>query len=262
MSLKHSEGTVIFKSSRSFLVRCETYERLANDLAEEILAVSKKAITENGHFSVALSGGATPKGLYLKMSDASFRNRFDWHRIHFFWGDERWVSPDHLRSNYRMAAEALLTKVDIPIENIHPIATMKNDPDESASLYEEELAKHFGTRKGEFPRFDFLLLGLGQDGHTASLFPGNAALDEKKRFVIPVFEKDLEEPRITLTLPVMNRARHIVFIVSGMEKADILKRVLESKSKDDLLPAQRVRPERGNLFWFVDKSAASHLSEN
>ncbi len=249
------------KKSEIQVLIYENYNRLCDELVRKILGISKKAIRENGLFNMALAGGATPKGLYLRMSDSTYRNEFQWPQMHFFWGDERWVSPDHLRSNYRMAAEALLTKVDLPVENIHHIITKEGDPDASADRYERELMLHFGLREGEFPKFDLMLLGLGQDGHIASLFPGDSALHELKHLVLPVIDQDLEEPRVTLTLPVINYANHIIFMASGIEKSHAVQMVLEPEEGSPVLPAQMIYPEHGTLAWYVDRSAASNLKK-
>lgn len=239
----------------------ENYTRLCEELVKKVLALSKRAIRANGFFNIAISGGSTPKGLYLKMSDSNYRNEFDWHQIHFFWGDERWVPPTHLRSNYRMAAEALLTKVDLPVQNIHHIITREGDPASSSLQYEQELTNHFGLRKDEYPKFDLFLLGLGQDGHTASLFPGDSALHETRRLVVPVIDADLEEPRITMTLPVINHAQNIIFMASGIEKSHVVQMVLEPETGLPLLPAQLVSPDPGVISWYVDKLAASKLKK-
>lgn len=160
-----------------------------------------------------------------------------------------------------MAAEALLAKVDIPPENIHPIETRGCEPETSALRYHDEIAKQFGCREGERPVFDVILLGLGQDGHIASLFPGSPALDEKTRFVVSALDEELGEKRITLTLPVINRARQILFMVSGKEKAEALYTVLESGEQRYAIPARLVRPEQGTVSWFVDKPAGFFLNK-
>lgn len=247
--------------TRFELVVCNNYHQLANEIAKRVLDLSRIAIKNHGEFKIALSGGSTPKGLYLRMAETDLRHEFKWHAFHFFWGDERFVPITDIRSNYRMAAETLLTKCDIPVENIHPIKTKEITPEESAHLYEEDLKSYFNLKKGEFPEFDLILLGLGHDGHTASLFPGNPALDEKERLAVAVSDPEVEEPRITLTLPVINRAKHVICMVSGTEKAAILNTVIgESPRKDHALPAQLVQPEKGTLSWYVDKSAMSMLA--
>ncbi len=240
---------------------CDHYRHVCDELTEKILSISKVAIQNKGRFNMALAGGTTPKGVYMRMADKDYQKKFAWHQMHFFWGDERWVHIGDIRNNYRMVAEALLTKVDIPIENIHPITTKEETPEHSAVLYEKELTAHFNLKKGEFPEFDLILLGLGPDAHVASLFPGNSVLKEEKRLAVPVIEKEIEEPRVTLTFPVINHAKHVIFMVTGMDKANALHMVFETKPKEPL-PAQMVFPVNGYLTWFVDKPAISKVSIN
>ena len=248
------------EKSRFELVVSNNYHQLATELAKRVLELSRSAIKARGEFTIALSGGTTPKGLYLRMTESDLRNEFKWQSMHFFWGDERWVPFDHIKSNYRMAAEVMLAKCDVPVENLHPIRTKEGFPDDGAKLYEEELTNHFKLKKGEFPEFDLILLGLGHDGGIASHFPGNPSLEEKKRLAVAVTDSEAEEPRVTLTIPVINRARHIIYIVSGREKAGILNTILTSGgSSDVILPAQLVQPEKGTLSWYVDKAAMAVL---
>lgn len=247
--------------TRFELVVCNNYHQLANEIAKRVLELSRTAIKNHGEFKIALSGGSTPKGLYLRMGETDLRTEFKWQAFHFFWGDERFVPITDIRSNYRMAAETLLTKCDIPVEHIHPIKTKDITPEQSANLYEQDLKSYFNLKKDEFPEFDLILLGLGHDGHTASLFPGNPALAEKERLAVAVSDPEVEEPRITLTLPVINHAKHIICMVSGAEKAGILNAVIgESARKDHTLPAQLIQPEKGTLSWYVDKAAMSMLA--
>ncbi len=240
------------------IILCENDHDLAEKAAQEILLLSQKAIQTTGRFNIALSGGGTPKPLYLKMAERPYREQFAWHQMHFFWTDERWVPPQHKRSNYRIAAESLLTRVDIPFENIHPMKTGEGDPKDSAASYEKEILSHFGTKE-EIPRFDLVLLGAGLDGHTASLFPEEPVIFEKKRLVASLFSNEMEEFRITFTLPLINHAQHIFFLVTGREKAPILAQLLEGDKTENLLPAQRVMSAQGAPSWFVDKSAAALL---
>lgn len=242
------------------LTVCKNYELLCDVVTKQILETSRRVLETQDRFTLALSGSVTPKGVYTRMASRDYHNEFDWHRFHFFWGDERWVPPDHVKSNYRMVAEALLTRVDIPIENIHFVKTKEGNPETSALHYEEELTSFFGLRKGQMPRFDLMLLGLGIDGHTSSLFPNTSAVAETKRLVVSNDIPDIEEPRVTLTFPVINHAAAVFFLVSGSEKSEILHTVLEGGLRDVMLPAQRVRPKDGSLHWFVDKAAASLLT--
>jgi len=240
----------------------ENYEALCRQVAKNILSLSEKAISEQGRFTLLLSGGAAPRGVYALMAGRDCRGRFQWQNIHFFWGDERYLPPEDPKSNYRMVAETLLTQVDIPPENIHPMRTGERTPEIAAEHYEEELASFFKLKKGEFPRFDLALLGLGSDGHTASLFSGHPALLEARRLVVPVFQKNIDPPqRITVTLSLINEAETIFFLVSGHEKAAVLKTVLEGQ-RDTILPAQRVKPSRGEIFWYTDQAAAARLDQS
>ncbi len=255
------EKFVTSEKNRFELIVCPNYQQLSTEITKRILELSRIAIKNKGEFTIALSGGSTPKGLYLRMAEADFRNEFKWPSIHFFWGDEKWVPIADIRNNYRMVAEAFLAKCDVPVENIHPIKTKEASPEVSANLYEADLISHFKLKKGEFPKFDLILLGLGQDGHVASLFPGNPALEEKKRLAVSVKAEEVEEPRVTLTFPVINHAQNIIFMVSGKEKATILNTVLGNGKHIEGMssPAEWVQPDKGTLAWYADKSAMSIL---
>lgn len=237
----------------------KNYVAMADETTRNILALSQKVIRSKGQCTIALTGGNTVRSIYARMAAPEYRDQFDWHKMHFFWGDERWVPPDHPKSNYHIVADTFLTKVDIPFENIHPIKTKEGNPESASELYEKEIIAHFGIKNGEFPRFDLMMLGVGQDGHVASLFPGHEVLQESKRLVMPTYYEEAEERRITMTLPVFNHARHIFFVLAGMEKASILHTVLEGPTSQDPLPVQRIHPHQGSLYWFVDKAAASLL---
>ena len=246
------------ETSKIRLQVAKNYPELCKQVVQNILALSRNAIAAHGHFSILLSGGATPKGVYALMASPEYREQFQWHKIHFFWGDERWVSADDAKSNYRMATEAILMKADIPPQNIHPIRTLDGTLETAAAVYEKELASFFDLRNGECPRFDLILLGLGQDGHTASLFPGDPALSETNRLVAAVSQKEIDPAeRITVTLPVINHAAVIFFLASGREKSQALKTALEGKGRQ--LPAQQVNPPNGEVWWFADQPAASLL---
>jgi 6-phosphogluconolactonase len=235
----------------------ENYEELCQKAAQGILDFSNKKIAAQGRFSMVLSGGSTPKGIYQCMAGASYRNKFQWEKMHFFWGDERWVPPEDQKSNYRMVSEALLTKVKIPFVNIHPIQTMNGDIQTSARTYEETISNFFKLKKGDFPRFDLILLGLGPDGHTASLFPGNPSLLVKDRLAVSTSQEGIPEKRITLTLPAINHAEMIFFLVSGPEKADMVHEILEDENS--IFPAKEITPSQGSICWFLDKAAAGKL---
>ncbi len=235
------------------------YGEFCAKVTEEILNLSNKRIGTKNCFTIVLSGGSTPKGIYQCMASPSYRNKFRWDKIHFFWGDERWVLPEDPRSNYRMVLDALLSKVNVPSGNIHPIQTKDCNLQTSAILYEKTISDFFKLTKAGFPVFDLLLLGLGQDGHTSSLFPGNPALLENNRLVVATSAKGIPEKRITLTLPVINHAQTIFFLVSGPGKAEIAAKVLEN-GKEHTFPASDIRPLQGNVLWFLDKAAASRLT--
>lgn len=206
-------------------------------------------------FAVALSGGTTPKRLYQLLAEQS--SAIDWTKMHFFWSDERHVPPDHPDSNYHMAHEALLSKVPVPSENIHRIHAEFPDPTEAASDYEATLSNFFALGPGELPHFDLILLGLGPDAHTASIFPGSLEAINTDRLVLANWIEKLNTHRLTMTMPVINAAKVVVFLVSGAEKAEALKAVIDGPH--DLLkyPAQAVAPTEGSLKWLVDEAASS-----
>jgi len=230
-------------------------QELFQAAAAEFIALASTAIRDHRKFTVALSGGSTPKSLYSVLA----RSALPWDKIFFFWSDERHVPPDHPESNYRMAKEALLSKVPVPPENIFRVRAEEKNANVVAKDYEEALRSFFGLRPGEFPRFDLILLGLGPDGHTASLFPNTAALNETKLLVVANWVEKFKANRITFTYPVLNNAACVIFLVSGADKADMVRTVLEDGRAD--LPSQRVHPVNGRLLWLLDKGAASKLSK-
>jgi 6-phosphogluconolactonase len=223
--------------------------------ATEFTTLALQAVQSRGRFSVALSGGSTPKTLYALLASGSLPN-IPWEKIFFFFGDERFVPPDHPDSNYRMAREAgLFAKV--PDDHVFRLRTEEKDADTAALQYEQTVQRFFGLQPGEFPRFDLVFLGLGPDGHTASLFPGTAALNEKSRLVVANWVDKFQTYRITLTLPVLNRAACVLFLISGADKANIVREVLKNANAN--LPSQKVRPADGRLLWLLDRGAASGL---
>ncbi|MGH9863360.1 MAG: 6-phosphogluconolactonase [Candidatus Acidiferrales bacterium] len=239
---------------RGTLVICPDLESLSREAAQRFVAAVAETLQGRGEsFSVALSGGATPRRFYELLASDEFRPKIPWTHLHIFWGDERMVSPDHAESNYRVAREALLTHIPLPPQNIHPIAA-HTSAEQAALAYEQELRTHFG-RWGR-PVFDLALLGLGADGHTASLFPGATALEEKQRWVVAHVRGVNQHARVTLTLPVFNQARRVFFLVTGKEKASALQAALAGGSH---WPAQRVNPEKGELVFLVDAAAAAKL---
>ncbi len=233
-------------------------EALAEDAAKKILEIGNKAIQSGGRFCVALSGGTTPRAVYTLLATPAFKDKIDWTKVHLFWGDERSVIPSHPDSNYRMAKEALLSKINIPEENIHRVQS-EEDPLLASGAYEEELKNFFELGDVEFPVFDLILLGLGDDGHTASLFPGSDALREKEMLVTDNFVKKFNTHRITFTFPVINNAGCVMFLVSGATKTKMIKRVLENTEPNEILPSQMIKPVHGRLLWMLDEAAAAEL---
>ncbi len=231
-------------------------EALSQAAAKLFATTAKNAVEANGRFTVALSGGGTPRRTYQLLAEPKLRDAIQWQAVHVFWGDERCVPPGDPRSNARMARLALLDHVPIPGGQIHPALWM-DDPRESAADYEAVIRTCFGEA---LPRLDLILLGMGEDGHTASLFPGSPVLDETQAWVAAVPSKD--PPRVTLTYPVLNNAGTIAFLVSGRNKAGVLHTVIDGSGVEDPLPASRVNPVHGTLRFLVDRDAASQLSES
>ena len=225
--------------------------------AEHVLAAASSAVDQRGRFVMALSGGGTPALLYRLLASSPYAQAMPWALIHLLWSDERWVEPDHADSNFAMARETLLTHVPIPEEQAHSIETTGLTPEESAVRYEREVRALFGRRE---PRLDLVLLGMGEDGHTASLFPGTVAVVEQRRLVAANHVPSLGAWRITMTLPLLNAARDILFLVTGPTKAQALRRVLRLQTSGATLPAALVQPTDGRLTWLVDREAASLLS--
>lgn len=232
---------------------------LAQNAARQFSALAAAAIQARGYFSVALAGGSTPQALYRLLAGPPFAGEVDWRRVHVFWGDERCVPPDHPDSNYGMARLALLDHVPLLPENIHRMAGEK-EPQQAAAGYEEELRAFFEARRLSSPCFDLVLLGMGEDGHTASLFPGTAAVREQERWVVAHLVAALKARRITLTPVILNQAAQTTFLVSGAGKAERLRQVLEGPAQPEQLPAQAIHPQNGRLTWLVDEAAVSGLS--
>lgn len=244
------------KESASHLVYPDA-DRLARATAEHFVTLAAEAIAARGQFAVALAGGSTPRAAYALLA----AEEVDWSRVHVFWGDERCVPPDHLDSNYCLAREALLEHVPLPVGNVHRIRGEIN-PEQAAADYERTLCSFFAQRPEEpTARFDLILLGMGEDGHTASLFPGTAALHEQTRWVVAHYVDKLRAWRVTLTPVVINAAAQVTFIVSGAGKADQLRQVLTGPYQPDTLPSQIVRPTDGRLLWLTDAAAVAQLRE-
>ena len=239
--------------------RLTTPQDLFQAAADELIHDATEAVAKRGRFTVALSGGSTPRNMFSLIA-ANASATLPWGQMFFFWGDERHVPPDDPDSNYRMAKEALLSKVPIPPANIFRIPAENPDAAAAAEAYDQTLRKFFALNPGEFPHFDLILLGMGPDGHTASLFPETAALQEKSRLVVANRVEKLNTIRITFTLPVLNSARRVAFLVSGIDKAAVLHEVLEGNAPAEKYPSKLVQPGEGKLIWFVDRAAASELS--
>lgn len=236
-----------------------TPQELFAAAAEEVVHAANEAVAQRGRFTIALAGGSTPKSLYNLVA-TNARTTLPWDRMFFFWGDERHVPPIDPESNYRMAEEAMLSKVPVPPGNVFRIKTENPEAAAAAEDYEKAIRKFFGLEPGQFPRFDLILLGMGPDGHTASLFPGTTALQEKSRLVVANWVEKMKTHRITLTLPVLNAARCVTFLVSGTDKAPALKAVLEENVPAEQYPAKLIKPSDGKLIWLIDRAAASQLT--
>ncbi|MGH7391947.1 MAG: 6-phosphogluconolactonase, partial [Candidatus Rokuibacteriota bacterium] len=228
-------------------------DAVARAAADDFVTLAAAAAGARGRFTVALAGGSTPRLMYRRLAEPAWRSRVAWDRVEVFWGDERAVPPDHADSNYHMAATALLERVPVPSGRVHRIRAEAADLAGAAREYQAEIARVFGVHAdGPPPAFDLILLGMGADGHTASLFPGTVGLDERRRWVVSHHVPSMRTERVSLTLPVINRAREIRFLVTGEDKAARLREALGPPSGTPL-PAQRVAPEAGRLVWLADR---------
>ncbi len=235
-------------------------QQLARAAAGHIARIAAEAIAARGRFTIGLPGGSTPRLLFTLLSNLPWVRRIDWEHVHVFWGDERCVPPDHPDSNYRLAHEMLLRNVPVPAEQIHRIHG-ELSPAEAARTYEQTLRTFFpeDTPTDPQPRFDLLLLGLGDDGHTASLFPGTPALTETTRWVAENYVPRLDSWRVTLTAPAINAAAQVIFLVSGAAKAEAVQAVLQGPLRPSAYPAQLIQPRAGQALWLVDQAAAALL---
>jgi len=237
----------------------ENGDELAREAADFVVWSGEQAVKSAGTFRLALCGGATPKALYVLLAGSALAGRLDWRRVALFFGDERCVPPDHADSNFRMANDTLLGPLNIPRDRVFRMRG-EDEPEQAAGQYEGSLRKEFGVSAPAWPRFDLILLGLGDDGHTASLFPGTPALNERRRLVVPNQSPQGVRQRLTFTVPLINQAHAVVFLVSGMGKARALKAVLEDRTADgSRVPAKLVQPTEGRLIWFLDHAAAAEL---
>ena len=237
-----------------------TSQALLEAAAQHLLDHARQAIAARNACTLALAGGSTPKGLYSRLAAPPFQSQLDWTKVRFFWGDERHVPPDHTDSNYRMAREALLSRLPVSMAQVHRVPSELPDAQTAADQYEAELRKQFGVSAPDVPRFDFILLGMGPDGHTASLFPGTPSVHATRRLVAAPWVEELQTSRITFTPALLNHARQVTFLICGQAKAEALHAVLEGPFQPDALPAQIIRPQTGTLTWFVDQEAAGALN--
>jgi 6-phosphogluconolactonase len=236
-------------------------DAIAKRAAQEFVQSATAAVSDKGSFHVALSGGSTPKALYsLLANDAALRAQLPWDKMQLYFGDERSVGPDHAESNFRMASETMLSKVPLKTEQVFRIKGEYKDTERAALEYEQAVRTSFKIGEGRFPHFDLVLLGMGNEGHTASLFPGTKALHETKRIVVRNWVGKLYTERITLTAPAINNAARVLFMITGADKALALKGVLEGPYEPEQLPAQMIQPSNGELLWLVDTIAGGMLS--
>jgi 6-phosphogluconolactonase len=234
-----------------------TKDELIQQAVEIFIRAANEAIKERGVFSVALSGGGTPRPVYEALGGPDHRGRVDWEKVHLFWGDERHVPPTDAQSNYRMVKEALLDQIEIPAANVHRVPT-ETEVRMAAFQYEEGLRQFFS---GEWPRFDFVFLGMGGDGHTASLFPGSAALNEDYRWFVANYAESMATWRLTLSAPAINAAHMILVMVAGGGKAARLKAVLDGPREPYEMPIQMIAPTDGEMVWLVDEAAAGEIEK-
>ena len=234
-------------------------EEACRRAAQVFIDAAHESIASCGRFTVSLSGGSTPKRLYSLLAQPEWASRVDWTKVHIFWGDERVVPPDDEKSNYRMTREALLSKINIPAENVHRVMTETGTPEEAAAAYEAEVRNVLAPKPTDVARFDLVLLGLGSNGHTASLFPYQPTLHVNDKLVVADMVREVGMYRISMTAKLLNDAAVAMFLVTGNEKADVLHEVLKGKHDPEKLPAQLIQPVCGMLLWVVDEAAAAKL---
>src|SRR3954453_1059092 len=238
--------------SRTVIVASDL-EALSHQVANQIARTAAEAVAARGRCALALAGGNTPRRAYELLAEPPLRDVVPWDALHLFWGDERCVPPDPPDSNYRMAREALIDRAPIPAANVHRVPTEEGSAVAVAAYYERELRTFFALEVEDVPRFDLILLGLGPDGHTASLFPGSPALEETRRLVVPNSIDYMPHERVTFTFPVLNAARVIAFLIAGRDKAENLARALNG---DPAVPAGRIHLSDGEVRWYLDRGAA------
>lgn len=243
------------------LVVCADPEAVAREGARRFALHAAAAIQQHGRFAVALSGGSTPKRMYEILAQ-EFRDSIDWEYVHFFWGDERFVPFTNAASNYHMTDVALLSALELQNGNVHRVHTELENADAAAAAYERDIVSFFGLAAGEFPKFDLILLGLGTNGHTASLFPHSKSLHESSRIVVSDYVDEVKQSRITLTAPAINSARDILFLANGSEKATVVKEILFGTPDTERLPAQLIHPVPGSTTWLLDRASAAQLPKD
>lgn len=240
----------------------ESLEALADEAAGRLLGVGQRAIAARGRFTLTVSGGSTPAPLYDRLAGPAAAGALDWSRVHVFWGDDRWVPHDHPDSNVKLVRDRWLGRTPSPPGHVYPPRSAELGPDEAAADYAAVIKTAFGIGPLDLPSFDLHLMGVGEDGHTASLFPGHPALEERERLVVAPWIPQLRAYRITMTLPVFNHAREVWMLVAGSRKAPVMRRIHDELGRPvgpDTLPAARVRPAGGRLLWFLDAAAAAGL---
>lgn len=238
-------------------------DELSRTAARKFIALAQTQINANNRFTVALAGGSTPKVLYKLLADQNepFRSQIDWQKVHFFWSDERCVAPDSDESNFRMASENLLEPLRIPPSNFHRFKG-ELEPQTAAIEYEKVLREFFGKTNGVLPQFDLILLGMGADGHTASLFPGSEIISDTKKLVAAPFVEKFDTFRLTFAPTLINNAANVIFQVAGADKSAALREVLEGENNPKKFPSQIIRQSQGEVFWFVDEAAGTNLTIN
>lgn len=235
-------------------------DTLSQQAAQYVVRTASESIAARGRFTLALSGGTTPRKLYTLLGSEPYSSQIDWQQVHIFWGDERCVPPDNPDSNYYMAQEVLLSKIPIPALQVHRMPADQPGRDAASQSYTAEMQRVFGTQG--IPVFDLIQLGMGPEGHTASLFPHQASLRETQRLVMPVSVPKPPPDRLTFTPPLLNAARNILFLVTGSDKAEALQAVLEGEYQPEEYPAQIVRPPDGEVVWMLDKAVAANIHIN
>jgi len=232
-------------------------ETLSQEAARYIVRVAQESITAHKRFTIALSGGSTPKKLYGLLAEEPYRSQIDWAQVDIFWSDERCVPADDAESNFLMAQQVLLSKIPVPANQIHRMPADQTDRDAASYAYTLEMQQTIGSEN--VPSFDLIQLGMGPEGHTASLFPHQPSLHEQQRLVMPVTVPKPPPPRLTFTPRLLNAAAHVLFLVTGAEKQDAVKAVLEGDYQPDKYPAQIVQPTKGEVTWMLDQTAAEKL---